>query len=385
MSTGNETFDPYAQWLGLNLREQPLDHYLLLGLARFEADPAVIERHADERMRLVRSFQTGPRGRFTQKLMNELAAAKLCLLSPTAKQAYDQQLQLWTQGASHPSALDSAALPNEEFVPELPPTAAPEAYLAPDLVPPPISELEAPPIGPAASHSAPADAAADEEVDEDESGPTSMALVVVGLTLGFIGVGMVGWMFTSYAVHRGWLPGGPAQGGPPAAMVGKATGQSSSPSVVAAESDVGGAFHLNDAIEVLQEGSGDVLLSPATASASGNVTLELEGTEDVLAGWQSSADSAAWRFRLIQPGFFEVQVLYAAGDQAFGRKLQVLVDGTAKPLELQPTTDGYRTDLQVVALQASGVHELRLSQAGEFDGDLRVKLVRLRAIASTGN
>jgi hypothetical protein len=43
-------------------------------------------------MALVRSFQTGPRGVYTQRLLNELAAARITLLSPANKAAYDAAL-----------------------------------------------------------------------------------------------------------------------------------------------------------------------------------------------------------------------------------------------------------------------------------------------------
>ena len=35
-------FDPYHVWLGIPLREQPPNHYRLLGIARFENHPDVI-------------------------------------------------------------------------------------------------------------------------------------------------------------------------------------------------------------------------------------------------------------------------------------------------------------------------------------------------------
>ena len=86
------SFDPYHDLLGIEPREQPADYYRLLGLARFEADPQRIARAADERMALVRSYQVGPRGAFTQKLLNELSAARVCLLNAKDRAAYDAGL-----------------------------------------------------------------------------------------------------------------------------------------------------------------------------------------------------------------------------------------------------------------------------------------------------
>jgi hypothetical protein len=43
-------FDPYHKWLGIPVNEQPANHYRLLGIAKFEDDPDVIDAAADQRM-----------------------------------------------------------------------------------------------------------------------------------------------------------------------------------------------------------------------------------------------------------------------------------------------------------------------------------------------
>ena len=85
-------FDPYHKWLGIPRWEQPPNHYRLLGLTLFESDPDVIEGAADQRMAHVRTHQTGPHSVDSQKLLNGIAAAKLCLLTPDRKTAYDTDL-----------------------------------------------------------------------------------------------------------------------------------------------------------------------------------------------------------------------------------------------------------------------------------------------------
>ncbi len=82
-------FDSYHKWLGIPPQQQPPDHYRLLGLARFESDPEVIASAADARMGHARSFQSGRHGDVSQRILNELAAARLCLLSPEKKAEYD--------------------------------------------------------------------------------------------------------------------------------------------------------------------------------------------------------------------------------------------------------------------------------------------------------
>ena len=88
-----ETFDPYHLWLGIPPKEQPANHYRLLGIDLFEGNPEVIENAADQRMVHLRSFQIGKQADFSQKLLNEVAAAKVCLLRPEKRTAYDEQLR----------------------------------------------------------------------------------------------------------------------------------------------------------------------------------------------------------------------------------------------------------------------------------------------------
>lgn len=88
-----EGFDPYHKWLGISPKDQPPNHYRLLAIELFESDPDVIEGAADQRMAHVRTFQTGQNSALSQRILNELSAAKLCLLAPEQKADYDRQLQ----------------------------------------------------------------------------------------------------------------------------------------------------------------------------------------------------------------------------------------------------------------------------------------------------
>src|SRR5688572_40282 len=88
-----EAFDPYLSWLGIRDPRRPPHHYRLLGLEAFESDADVIQNAADRQMSHVRSFQTGPNSSLSQKLLNELSAAKVCLLNTDRKARYDEQLK----------------------------------------------------------------------------------------------------------------------------------------------------------------------------------------------------------------------------------------------------------------------------------------------------
>lgn len=86
------SFDPYHKWFGIPSWEQPANHYRLLGLTLFESDADVIETAGDQRMAHLRTFQVGAHAADCQKLLNEIAAARLCLLTPERKSAYDDEL-----------------------------------------------------------------------------------------------------------------------------------------------------------------------------------------------------------------------------------------------------------------------------------------------------
>ncbi len=87
-----EQFDPYHEWLGIPPGEQPPHHYRLLGITPFENKPNVIENAADQRMAHLKGFQAGKHGALSQKLLNEVAAARLCLLKSEKKVDYDAKL-----------------------------------------------------------------------------------------------------------------------------------------------------------------------------------------------------------------------------------------------------------------------------------------------------
>lgn len=88
-----EPFDPYRKWLGILPQDQPPHHYRLLGIELFEADSDVITSAADGRLAQVKRFQTGQHQSLCQQLLNEIAAAKVCLLSADRRVAYDETLR----------------------------------------------------------------------------------------------------------------------------------------------------------------------------------------------------------------------------------------------------------------------------------------------------
>ena len=75
-------FDPYRKWLGIPPKDQPPHHYRLLGIPLFESDADVIENAANRQMAHVRTFQSSKHAEQSQKILNELSTAKVCLIGP---------------------------------------------------------------------------------------------------------------------------------------------------------------------------------------------------------------------------------------------------------------------------------------------------------------
>ncbi len=106
-------FDPYLKWLGIRETTRPINHYRLLGLELFENDHDVISMAADRQMTHIRTYQNGPNGDISQQLLNELARARRCLLSPDKKAEYDGEIRASLQSpdvAANPSGLPAPPL-----------------------------------------------------------------------------------------------------------------------------------------------------------------------------------------------------------------------------------------------------------------------------------
>jgi hypothetical protein len=86
-------FNPYYVWFGIPPGEQPANRYRLLGVPLFEGNPDVIDNAADQRTAHLRTVQSSKNGKLAEQLLNEVAAARVCLLDAKKKAAYDQELR----------------------------------------------------------------------------------------------------------------------------------------------------------------------------------------------------------------------------------------------------------------------------------------------------
>jgi hypothetical protein len=86
-------FDPYRKWLGIPEEHRPPTHYQLLGIAPDERDIEVIEAAVLRQSAFVRNFQSGQHADDASRLLNEIAAARICLVDATKRTKYDAELR----------------------------------------------------------------------------------------------------------------------------------------------------------------------------------------------------------------------------------------------------------------------------------------------------
>ncbi len=129
-------FDPYYTWLGIPPKDQPPNHYRLLGIELLEENADVIAISADRQMGFLRTFQTGRHSADSQRLLSEIATARRCLLDAAAKAAYDEQLVGGSDDVSFDSIDD---LPEVELIDDDPSAIVP----LPPPGPPPAPQRDA--------------------------------------------------------------------------------------------------------------------------------------------------------------------------------------------------------------------------------------------------
>jgi len=86
-------FDPYLAWLDIPNDQRPATLYRLLGIRQFENDPQVIASAADRVLNHLMQFQQSAHASECGRLMQEVLAAKACLLEPGQKAQYDETLK----------------------------------------------------------------------------------------------------------------------------------------------------------------------------------------------------------------------------------------------------------------------------------------------------
>ena len=85
--------NPYSEWLGIPYHGKPPNCYELLGIPLFEADPAVIHVATEECLARVKRQVNWSNSAQAEQFYEELRAARILLLNPDTKAAYDMVLE----------------------------------------------------------------------------------------------------------------------------------------------------------------------------------------------------------------------------------------------------------------------------------------------------
>lgn len=324
----SETFDPYQQWLDIDPRERPIDHYRLLGVKRFESDPAVILAAADQRMMKIRSYQTGPHAAVTQVLLNEIAAAKICLLKPATKATYDAVLQ------GQLAATPPIARPAPRSHPQLP---GADVSLEPPL---PSNAKESDKL-----------AGMEKPVYAQSWFPLAVLITLVLLTAG---VWIGGMLLT-----RNSRPDGNGENTPPKRQ----------------------ALPPQTTTIIVQQADGEIIFPISQAKLHGeNLQQQTHAGQRVLGNWQSSDDSMSWQFHVNKPSYFRVKITYLAPPAIAGGRYELAVGKSKAASDVQVGSDTEPvTDTLQLVVRRAGDHTLSL-RAVNVTGEQFIQLKSIRLL-----
>ncbi len=309
-------FDPYLEWLNIHPHERPADHYRMLGLRRFESRQDMIAQAADQRMEMLRQFQTGPRGNWTQQLLNEISAARICLLNPSTKATYDAVLQGQLAATADPPVL---APPAEK----------------------PFVEVE--------------------EENDRRTSRGSIGCLAVVVIAGAALIGGVIWGIRSEVglVHELEPP-----------IVTK------SPNLIPPPLP---PPVIHDALSPDQDGSFDLSASRAKIRSSG-LHRELNDGEQVITGLSTSGQRLSWRVDAEGPQFYLFQITYLPDEKSIDGRIHVLLEEHKKGFAMRggAAPGEFVTDEVLLLVKKTGINrvELNVSEVPR-DGSVTFKSIRM--------
>ena len=146
-----EAFNPYRVWLGVTTDAEPPNHYELLGLRLLRAEPAEVAEAFQRQVSRLSAYLSGDHAALAQRILSELATAKVELLTPTTRRIYDAGLAAGKQSSPrHTASVSDAPKPSDSIAADdwLPPAAdptlassyAPGASSAIPVMPEPVDE-----------------------------------------------------------------------------------------------------------------------------------------------------------------------------------------------------------------------------------------------------
>lgn len=361
------SFDPYRNWLGVASAQRPIDHYQLLGLARFEADFATIEKAARQQLAIVSCQLSGPYDAAARQITAELKAARDCLLDPQRKAAYDDTLHRHVEAAPrHVPMQGPTHLP-------APPIAAPPVAAAPSDTAP---EMQVAGMAPAAA-TAGSDAGGDEEgeaSDQATSGWSRRTLLLAagGGLAALLLIGVAAWGLVA-VIRGGTAPVAIAEDGS------EPTGDDAAPESDAAPTADGGSA---PPVEIIRPSADNQLVFPAAAAElhGPDIRRAVQESQEVVTNWTTPDNWLTWRFVVKQPGVYQVEVTYSATS---GRgEYQLSAEGAKRPLHVTVRSAGtggrlLTEETKPIAFETAG--EMTLTMRGQrIAGDELLTLASIR-------
>ena len=327
-------FDPYVVWLEIDPALCPPNFYDLLGITPFESDSAIIEKAFEERLRLVRSFQTGPRGLYTQDLLNELTQARLCLLNEQDRLAYDEFLR---GGRSKP------------------PVA--------------IENLSSGAVPPVAENAFQISEANTEKSDSEKRQPRKLSLAYISICIAAI---LIIWGVVK------WSPG---------------SSDDKNSDTAKKEQDEEKKPPPKKIINVVEEKKGilpgannSFLLAPQNATIDEPHPKVIDTTDgQLLDQWQPAKSNVKWEIWINAPGHYEAIVSYNATTNGNFSRIFVKADEEfPKSVKMRSAEalDKFFEEEFVILFRERGAHVLNISVEGET-GDFRLKSITLRPNRTT--
>lgn len=358
----NDRFDPYLEWLDIPLDQRPFHYYQLLGVQPFEEDLKLIAARADERMGKIRGYQVGPRGRWSQQVLNELAAARGCLINPETKAAYDSALRglLAVESIRAPVASTS---PPAYVVPPTPPqqefAATPTRSDAP-------REPDPPPIRPTyVSIRAPIDTVSSVAAAPPSGSRHSWMLAAAGGVVAILAA--VAWLLlartpTPKIVDQKSEPSKATVDDQATDRKGKEQKGNEQKGKEQKGKDRTGKASDSHGVQVEPDKSGKLDFSAPRAELEGTgLVLEVQGTRAVVSGWRQSDAALKWRFRVPKPGIYEVLVHYSATEPMAGGIMKLSLDDAEKLCDVRESgEDKFHFEKLFIKVPRAGEHILRL-------------------------
>lgn len=404
-------FDPYLSWLGIGPEERPPSHYRLLALVPFESRTERIEEASSVRGALLVPHLAGPQRELARRLLDEVEAARQCLLDPAMRAGYDAGLRA-ARGAPRPAAPTGAAPPvaiplarpimsGPVAQPVAPPTAqpaAPRAIVPPHLAPQRIASLEPPlPVPPhlATTRALPAEPTPPPVAPEPPAPPLPESPLAPPLPEQDTPPGILArwwWLLVALPLLAGaiatpwllphvreWFGWGPRRSTAELSnSAAQPTDTTLSPQAADDEPSPDDKEPSGPPV-IRQGGDASLRLSPGSATLDGAVQLVSAEGAETLAEWGSPDDVARWRFQVVKGGVFRVRIRYNAAPEWAGAVYEVWIDDSEpKTVVVRASADEPLTDELFLAVPASGAHTFSFSPRSLAGGGvLRLLVVEL--------